>query len=103
MGSDSAGRVRPLRAAVRARRISLAHTQFAATCGTIRLQLLKIGALARISVRRVTVAMASACPWQQEFALAHAMLRNAAARKARPRHRKPHKPPAIVPSEAMTH
>jgi hypothetical protein len=62
------------------RRIGLAHTQFAAaTCGTIRLKLLKIGALVRISVRRVTVAMASACPWQHEFALAHAMLRNAAA------------------------
>jgi hypothetical protein len=60
-------------------RIGLAHTQFAAaTCGTIRLKLLKIGAMVRISARRVTVAMASACPWQHEFALAHAMLRNAA-------------------------
>jgi hypothetical protein len=57
------------------RRIGLAHTQFAkATCGTIRLKLLKIGALVRVSVRRVSVAMASACPWQHEFALAHAML-----------------------------
>jgi hypothetical protein len=62
------------------RRIGLAHTQFAtATCGTIRLKLLKIGALVRTSVRRVSVAMASACPWQQEFALAHALLRRAAA------------------------
>jgi Transposase DDE domain group 1 len=62
------------------RRIGLAHTQFAdATCGTIRLKLLKIGALVRISVRRVAVAMASACPWQHEFALAHAMLRRAGA------------------------
>ena len=62
------------------RRIGLAHTQFAAaTCGTIRQRLLRIGALVRISVRRVTVAMASACPWQHEFALAHAMLRKAAA------------------------
>ena len=34
------------------RRIGLAHSQFAdATCGTIRLKLLKIGALVRISVR----------------------------------------------------
>jgi hypothetical protein len=58
------------------RRIGLAHTQFAtATCGTIRLRLLKIGALVRASVRRISVAMASACPWQHEFALAHAMLR----------------------------
>jgi hypothetical protein len=62
------------------RRIGLAHTQFAeATCGTIRLKLLKIGALVRISVRRIKLAMASACPWQNEFALAHVRLRNAAA------------------------
>lgn len=58
------------------RRIGLAKTQFAqATCGTIRLRLLKIGALVRISVRRVVFAMASGCPWQAEFALAHAALR----------------------------
>ena len=62
------------------RRIGLAHTQFAqATCGAIRLKLLKIGALVTISVRRATVAMASACPWRQEFALAHALLRRAGA------------------------
>ena len=62
------------------RRIGLAHTQFAtATCGTIRLKLLKIGALIRISVRRVVIAMASACPCQHEFALAHALLRRAGA------------------------
>jgi hypothetical protein len=61
------------------RRIGLAHTQFAnATCGTIRLKLLKLGALVRISVRRVKVAVASACPYQQEFGVAHAMLRLAA-------------------------
>jgi hypothetical protein len=60
------------------RRIGLAHTQFAqATCGTIRLRLLKIGALVRISVRRVKIAMASACPYQHEFGLAHALLANA--------------------------
>jgi hypothetical protein len=62
------------------RRIGLAHTQFAqATCGTIRLKLLKIGALVRISVRRVKIAMASAHPWQYEFGLAHAMLKKAAS------------------------
>jgi hypothetical protein len=62
------------------RRIGLAHTQFAnATCGTIRCKLLKIGALVKLSVRRVTVAMASACPYQPEFALAHAMLRREGA------------------------
>jgi Transposase DDE domain group 1 len=62
------------------RRIGLAHSQFAqATCGTLRLKLLKIGALVRISVRRIKVAMASACPWQDAFALAQARLRNAIA------------------------
>jgi hypothetical protein len=62
------------------RRIGLAHTQFAnATCGTIRLKLLKIGALVKVSIRRVTVAMASACPYQHEFALAHAFLQRTAA------------------------
>ena len=62
------------------RRIGLRHTQFAqATCGTIRLKLLKIGALVRLSVRRVKIAMASAFPYQHEFRLAHALLRNAAA------------------------
>src|SRR3954449_378748 len=62
------------------RRIGLAFTQFArASCGNIRLKLLKIGALVKISVRRVHVAMASACPYQHEFALAHALLRRAGA------------------------
>ena len=57
------------------RRIGLAHTQFAAaTCSTIRLALLKIGALVRISVRRVHLAMASGYPWQNEFRLAHLRL-----------------------------
>jgi hypothetical protein len=61
------------------RRIGLVYTQFAqATCGTIRLKLLKIGALVRVSVRRVKIAMASACPWQHEFGLAHALLASAA-------------------------
>ena len=61
------------------RRIGLRHTQFAnATCGTLRLKLLKIGAQVRISVRRVKVAMASACPYQHEYALAHALLTRAA-------------------------
>ena len=60
------------------RRIGLAHTKFAtATCGTIRLRLLKIGALVRISVRRVMVAMASSCPAQHEFAQAYERLREA--------------------------
>lgn len=62
------------------RRIGLAHTQFAeATCGTIRLKLLKLGALVRVSVRRIKIAMASACPWQDAFELAHVRLRRAFA------------------------
>jgi hypothetical protein len=57
------------------RRIGLAHTELAsATCGSIRLKLLKIGALVRVSVRRVRIAMASAHPCQHIFALAHARL-----------------------------
>jgi hypothetical protein len=62
------------------RRLALRHTQFAkATCGTIRLKLLKIGALVRTSVRRITFAMASGYPYQRDFARAHAQLINAAA------------------------
>jgi hypothetical protein len=63
------------------RRLAVQQTQLAkATCGTIRLKLLKIGALVRTSVRRITFAMASGCPDQRDFALAHAALTNAAAR-----------------------
>jgi hypothetical protein len=40
------------------RRIGLAD----ATTGTIRLKLLKVGALVRISSRRIRIATASACP-----------------------------------------
>jgi hypothetical protein len=77
------------------RRIGLRFTQFAAaTCGTIRLKLLKIGAQVRISVRRIKVAMLAAprrpprsslgarqagCPYQAEYHLAYLYLRRAAA------------------------
>jgi hypothetical protein len=62
------------------RRIGLRFTQFAtATCGTIRLKLLKIGAQVRVSVRRIKIAMASACPFQTEYHLAYLYLRRAAA------------------------
>jgi hypothetical protein len=62
------------------RRIGLAHTRFAkATCGTIRLKLLKIAALVRISVRRIRFAMPSAFPYQAAFAAAHRRLATAAA------------------------
>ena len=62
------------------RRIGLRHTIFAeATCCTIRLKLLKIGALVITSVRRIRIAMASGCPWRAEWTLAQARLRYAAA------------------------
>jgi Transposase DDE domain group 1 len=61
------------------RRIGLAHTQFArASCGTIRLKLLKIGALVRTSVRRIKLAMPTAFPYQAEYRAAHAALSAAA-------------------------
>ena len=54
------------------RRIALPATRLAqATCGTIRLRLLKIGAMVRVSERRITVKMASGHPWQQDWAIAH--------------------------------
>src|SRR5271157_3127495 len=53
------------------RRIGLVHTQFAeATCGTIRLKLLKLAGLVRISARRIKFALASACPYADEWRLA---------------------------------
>jgi hypothetical protein len=58
------------------RRLGLQHTELeTATCGTIRLKLLKIGARVTVSVRRIRIAMASACPYQTAFALAYARLR----------------------------
>ena len=57
------------------RRIGLAHTQFArAACGTIRLKLLKIGALVRTSVRRIKLAMPAAFLYQAEYRAAHVAL-----------------------------
>ena len=57
------------------RRIGLQHTRFAqASCGSIRLALLKIGALVTVSVRRIKLAMASGCPYQDDFRRAHALL-----------------------------
>ena len=51
------------------RRIALPATRLArATAGTIRLKLLQLGALVRISVRRVAVQMASGQPWQRDGA-----------------------------------
>jgi len=50
------------------RRVALKGTRLAkATCGSIRLRLLKIGAQVSISVRRFLVRLASACPYQDVF------------------------------------
>jgi len=62
------------------RRIGLKNTALARACAnTIRLKLLKIGAVVTVSVRRVKLAMSEACPNQSEFIAAfHAL--GAAAR-----------------------
>jgi hypothetical protein len=67
------------------RRIGLHDTDFAqASCGTIRLKLLKIGALVRISVRRIRIAMASSCPAARVWAVAAIRLALAALARASP-------------------
>jgi hypothetical protein len=67
------------------RRIGLHNTEFAnATCGTIRLKLLKIGALVSMSVRRIKIAMASACPAAQTWGQAAVRLTAAAKVRASP-------------------
>jgi Transposase DDE domain group 1 len=67
------------------RRIGLAETAFAdATCGTVRLKLLKIGALVRFSVRRIKIAMASACPAAEAWGQAARRLAAAAQARASP-------------------
>ena len=48
-----------------------------ATCGTIRLKLLKLGAPLNISARRVKIVFASACPWAEEWRLAAGRLSRA--------------------------
>lgn len=51
------------------RRVGLAGTQLAAaTCGTIRVRLLKIGAVVRVTARRVWVCLSSAFPLRELFA-----------------------------------
>ncbi len=60
------------------RRVGLRHTQFAdAAAQTIRLKLLRLGAQVRTSARRIYFAIASGCPNQAEFALAHIYLQRA--------------------------
>jgi DDE family transposase len=57
------------------RRLGLAGTDLAeAQCQTIRLKLLKIGALVRVTVRKVWVRLASSCPYTEVFRRVHANL-----------------------------
>jgi len=57
------------------RRMALQGTELAqATTRTIRLKLLKLGALVTVSVRRVKIAIASACPLKGVFVNAHRRL-----------------------------
>ena len=59
------------------RRLALQGTEMAdATAGSIRLKLLKIGAVVTISVRRIKIAFATACPTKDIFALARDRLRS---------------------------
>ena len=57
------------------RRLGLAGTELAcAQCQTIRLKLLKVGALVRVTVRKVWVKLSSGCPYAEVFRRAHANL-----------------------------
>jgi len=63
------------------RRIGLKGTDMAqALCSTIRTRLLKIGARIRVTVRRIWVAMAQACPYAELFRRAVVNLRSPPAR-----------------------
>jgi len=60
------------------RRLGLAGTRLAqAQCGSIRLWLFKIGALVRVTVRKVWVSLSSACPYRQVFTQVYDNLRRA--------------------------
>jgi DDE family transposase len=57
------------------RRLGLSGTELAeAQCQTIRLKLLKVGALVRVTVRKVWVSLASSCPYAEVFRRVHANL-----------------------------
>lgn len=57
------------------RRLGLAGTDLAeAQCQTVRLKVLKIGALVRVTVRKVWVSLASSCPYAEVFRRVHANL-----------------------------
>ena len=58
------------------RRLGLRGTEMArAQCGTIRTKLPRIGGYVKISVRRIRIALASGCPYERLFAIAHRNLR----------------------------
>jgi hypothetical protein len=58
------------------RRLGLQTTEWAeAQVDTIRLKLLKIGALVRVSVRRVVLQLSSAYPWKDQYAAVFHALR----------------------------
>lgn len=60
------------------RRLGLRTTELAtAQVATIRTRLLKIGAVVRVSVRRIALSLAAGYPWPDVFAAAHAQLTGA--------------------------
>ncbi|HZY90552.1 MAG TPA: IS1380 family transposase [Gemmataceae bacterium] len=60
------------------RRLGLAGTRLAqAQCGSMRLWLFKIGALVRVTVRKVWVSLSSACPYREVFTQIYDNLRRA--------------------------
>jgi hypothetical protein len=59
------------------RRLGLQRSELAkATAGTIRLKLLKIGAVVTVSVRRIKIAFATTCPAKTILVLAPSRLRS---------------------------
>ncbi len=62
------------------RRIGLADTSFErAQCSTIRLKLLKIGALVRITVRKIWISFSQSYPYREQFFKVLANIRGAPA------------------------
>jgi hypothetical protein len=58
------------------RQFGLPGTEMAQSrCDTIRLKLLKLGALVRITVRRVWISFSESCPYQRVFAQVYENLR----------------------------
>jgi hypothetical protein len=67
------------------RRLGLAGTRLAqAQCGSIRLWLFKIGALVRVTVRKVWASLSSACPYRDVFIQVYANLRRVPSAPPRP-------------------